>query len=243
MEIVEQQKDMVMSHDAEAKWAVVVEDRLAPMPRRLVKARDILHQAAAPPGMRLVRDLNSPNDVAFDPEEVVDLAAGNVFRLVAACATSQAGSRDAPPKLAFVVDDRWEVTVQPRQPGQTLRALLAVPDDVALFRDFESPRDERIEDHERVEFADGPVFVTRAAAPPRFTIIVQGTPHEWSKRRITYTEVVTLFDPQYPQHPEITYSVTYKNGPAQNPEGILAPGASVKVKDRMVFNVSSTSQS
>ena len=72
---------------------------------------------------------------------------------------------------------------------------------------------------------------------------MQGTPHEWSKLRITYTEVVTLFDPQYPQHPEITYSVTYKNGPAQNPEGILAPGASVNVKDRMVFNVSSTSQS
>jgi hypothetical protein len=243
MEVLEQQKSVSMLHGAEAKWAAVVEDRLAPMPRRLVKARDILHQAAAPPGVHLVRDLNSPHDVPFDPEAVVDLAAGNVFRLVAACVTSKAVPCDAPPKLAFVVDDRWEVTVQPRQTGQTLRALLAVPDDVALFRDFESPRDERIDDHERVEFADGPVFVTRAAAPPRITIIVEGTPHEWSKRRITYAEVVTLFDPQYPQHPEITYSVKYKNGPAENPEGILAPGASVKVKDKMVFNVSSTGQS
>ena len=75
------------------------------------------------------------------------------------------------------------------------------------------------------------------------TIIVEGTPHEWSKKEITYAEVVTLFDPTYPQHPEITYSVTYKRGHNDKPEGILSPGASVKVKDKMVFNVSSTGQS
>ena len=46
-----------------------------------------------------------------------------------------------------------------------------------------------------------------------------------------------------PQHPEITYSVTYKNGPSHKPEGILPPGAAVKVKERMVFNVSRTGQS
>jgi hypothetical protein len=75
------------------------------------------------------------------------------------------------------------------------------------------------------------------------TIIVEGTPHEWPKGEITYTEVVTLEDPTYPQHSELIYLVKYKNGHGNKPEGILSPGASVKVKEGMVFSVSSTGQS
>lgn len=75
------------------------------------------------------------------------------------------------------------------------------------------------------------------------TIIVEGTPHEWPKGEITYTEVVILEVPNYPQHPEITYLVKYKNGHGNKPEGILSPGASVKVKEGMIFSVRETGQS
>lgn len=75
------------------------------------------------------------------------------------------------------------------------------------------------------------------------TIIVEGTPHEWPKGDISYSEVVTLEVPDYAQHPEITYSVTYKKGHGNKPEGILSPGASVKVKEGVIFNVSETGQS
>lgn len=75
------------------------------------------------------------------------------------------------------------------------------------------------------------------------TIIVNGTPEKWPKQDITYAQVVTLFDPQYPQHPEVTYSVTYDHGPGQNREGILSPGGSVRIKERMVFNVKRTGES
>jgi len=75
------------------------------------------------------------------------------------------------------------------------------------------------------------------------TIVVEGTPHEWPKKEITYAEVVTLEVPDYSSHPEITYSVVYKRGQGNKPEGILVPGASVKVKEGMVFNVSETGQS
>ncbi len=75
------------------------------------------------------------------------------------------------------------------------------------------------------------------------TIIVEGTPHEWPKDDITYAEVVTLEVPDFPHHPEITYSVKYKKGHGNKPEGVLVPGASVKVKEGMVFNVSPTGQS
>lgn len=75
------------------------------------------------------------------------------------------------------------------------------------------------------------------------TIIVEGTPHEWPKGEITYTEVVTLEVPNYSAQSGITYSVTYKRGHGNKPEGILVPGASVKVKEGMVFSVSETGQS
>lgn len=75
------------------------------------------------------------------------------------------------------------------------------------------------------------------------TIIVDGTPHEWPKEEISYAEAVTLEVQNYPQHPEISYSVTYQRGHGHKPEGILAPGEHVKIKDGMVFHVSETGQS
>ena len=75
------------------------------------------------------------------------------------------------------------------------------------------------------------------------TIVVEGTEHEWPKGDISYAEVVTLEVPDYAQHPEVTYSVLYKRGHGNKPEGTLGPGASVKVKDGMLFNVSETGQS
>lgn len=76
------------------------------------------------------------------------------------------------------------------------------------------------------------------------TIIVEGTPHEWPKNEdISYEQVIRLEVPDYDKHPEITYSVTYKRGHGNKPEGILSPGASVKVKEGMVFSVSETGQS
>lgn len=76
------------------------------------------------------------------------------------------------------------------------------------------------------------------------TIVVEGTPHHWPKdEMIAYAQVVTLEVPDYAQHPEITYSVTYKRGHGEKPEGVLVPGGSVKVKEGMVFYVSETGQS
>jgi hypothetical protein len=75
------------------------------------------------------------------------------------------------------------------------------------------------------------------------TIIVEGTQHEWPKGEITYTEVVTLEVPDYAQHPDITYSVKYKRGQGNKPEGTLSLGGSVNVKEGMIFSVSPTGQS
>ncbi len=76
------------------------------------------------------------------------------------------------------------------------------------------------------------------------TIHVEGTPHEWPKNEmISYAQVVTLEVPTYPDHPEISYLVKYRRGHGEKPEGILAKGESIKVKDGMIFNVSETGES
>ncbi len=81
--------------------------------------------------------------------------------------------------------------------------------------------------------------------PKTVTIYVEGSPHEWPKDDdIAYAQVVTLEVPDYAQHPEITYAVTYRNGHGNKPEGILvAGGGAVKVKEGMIFNVSESGQS
>ncbi len=75
------------------------------------------------------------------------------------------------------------------------------------------------------------------------TIIVEGEPHDVEKDDISYDEVVTYAFPDFPSHPERTYSVKYRRGHGNKPEGVLVPGESVKVKDQMIFNVWFTGES
>lgn len=77
----------------------------------------------------------------------------------------------------------------------------------------------------------------------RVTIIVDGTAHKWPKGKITFGQVVTLEFPEYSPGDGINYSVKYTKGPKENPEGVLVSGASVEIKEGMVFHVTRTGQS
>ena len=77
----------------------------------------------------------------------------------------------------------------------------------------------------------------------KVTIIVEATPHEWPKGEITHEEVVSLEVPGYTSDSETTYSVGYERGQGNKPEGTMSSGASVKVKEGMIFHVSETGQS
>ena len=76
------------------------------------------------------------------------------------------------------------------------------------------------------------------------TIYVEGTPHEWPKNeKISFDQVVTWAFPDYSPTDSRTYTVKYKKGDHEKPEGQLAKGASIKVNDGMTFSVSRTGQS
>ncbi len=74
------------------------------------------------------------------------------------------------------------------------------------------------------------------------TIIVNAVAHPWTADEISYEQVVKLAFPN-PSAPNITYTVEYERGEGHKPAGSLVQGASVKVKDKMVFSVTETGRS
>ena len=127
--------------------------------------------------------------------------------------------------------------------GKALHLLAKIDPDKNLYREKEGSQPELLieNDFEPIHLRENEHFHSDTSRLT--TIIVEGSPYEWPKSVISYNEVVTLFAPHFSSHPEITYSVTYKRGHGNKPEGILSPGASVKVKKGMVFRVSATGQS
>jgi hypothetical protein len=75
------------------------------------------------------------------------------------------------------------------------------------------------------------------------TIIINGRPKTWTKDEISYAEVVALAALPLPPGEDPGFTVTYRNGQGNKPEGTLTEGHSVKVKDGMIFNVTPTNRS
>lgn len=61
--------------------------------------------------------------------------------------------------------------------------------------------------------------------------------------RLSYQDVVRLAEGDYIDSPTIIYTVAYAHGPVENKRGTLVKGASVFVKDGMVFNVGRSDKS
>ncbi|PVY40871.1 multiubiquitin domain-containing protein [Pontibacter virosus] len=76
-----------------------------------------------------------------------------------------------------------------------------------------------------------------------YNIIVSGRPRTFKGKEISFNEVVMLAYGATPQNPNTAYTVTYKRGEGNKPEGSMDAGDVVKVKEGMIFNVSATNKS
>lgn len=74
-------------------------------------------------------------------------------------------------------------------------------------------------------------------------IIVNTRPHQWAEKTISYDEVVNLAYPGQPVGEGEEVTVSYTRGHDDKHEGSLTPNHSVKVKNKMVFDVYRTSRS
>ncbi|MGO8935524.1 MAG: multiubiquitin domain-containing protein [Terracidiphilus sp.] len=75
------------------------------------------------------------------------------------------------------------------------------------------------------------------------TILVNGEPYEETETRISFEQVVKLAYPVPPSGTCIEFTVTCRNGPPANPKGTLTAGHSVKIQNRMIFDVTPTDRS
>jgi hypothetical protein len=77
--------------------------------------------------------------------------------------------------------------------------------------------------------------------PKDITIIVNGTPHVVAKEEMTFREIIALAE--LASGPNVSYTLTYRRGHGNKPEGSLVEGEFVKVKDGMIFNATATDKS
>ena len=76
-----------------------------------------------------------------------------------------------------------------------------------------------------------------------FTIIVNGRQKIVDKKEISFAEIVALAFDNPPAGVNIIFTITYRKGEGNKPEGSLVAGETVKIKEGMIFNVTATDKS
>lgn len=76
-----------------------------------------------------------------------------------------------------------------------------------------------------------------------FVISVNTREHKWSEREISFDQVVILAYGVISNDPKVIYTITYKRGHGNKPEGSMIKGEVIEVKNEMRFNVSESNQS
>lgn len=75
------------------------------------------------------------------------------------------------------------------------------------------------------------------------TIVVNGRQKTVTSKTLTFDEVVALAFDNPPTGENVLFTITYQRGMGNKPEGSLTAGEEVKVKEGMIFNVTSTNRS
>jgi hypothetical protein len=79
-------------------------------------------------------------------------------------------------------------------------------------------------------------------APKELIIIVNAREYMVAKEELTFDDIVAFYE-NPPKGPNVYFTVTYRRGHGNKPEGSLVAGESVRVKDRMIFVVTATDRS
>jgi len=86
------------------------------------------------------------------------------------------------------------------------------------------------------------IGVESPKAPKEVTIIVNAREHTVVKEEQSFDEIVAFYE-NPPKGPNVYFTVTYRRGHGNKPEGSLVAGESVRVKDGMIFIVTATDRS
>jgi multiubiquitin len=125
--------------------------------------------------------------------------------------------------------------------GEALYLLGHVAPHRELFREVTGDHEDHLvpRDMTAIHLKQDEHFYSQKAV----TILVNGEPHEETETRISFEAVVKIAYPVAPGGACIEYTVTYRHGPPANPKGSLTAGHSVKIRNRMIFDVTPTDRS
>lgn len=77
----------------------------------------------------------------------------------------------------------------------------------------------------------------------KFTIFVNSRPKKVTTMKLSFNDLLSLAFNPIPTGPNILFTITYRNGPRENPQGNLLEGGTVEIKEGMIFNVTATDKS
>ncbi len=163
------------TNSAEPRWIGVFNDRIIPLPRQKSPVSLIRLLASVPGDYVIVRDHQSPDDEVLDDGATIDLADGNVFRIVPRCDVGSPSPCNSPAKKALSVDDKFELIVVDQLPREAVLSLFGLDPSTVLCRDFESPNDPVIPAGALVHYVDGPTFLTRGSRPKHIDVVIATT--------------------------------------------------------------------
>ena len=129
--------------------------------------------------------------------------------------------------------------------GEALYRLGEIPTGLELYREVRGDREDQPvpSESEPIHLTEFEHFHSDPAQAKEFTIIVNGRKRVVASEELTFDEVVAFAFNPVPSGPNIVITVTYRHGPLENPEGVLAKGERVWIKNGMVFNVKATDRS
>jgi len=129
--------------------------------------------------------------------------------------------------------------------GAEIRQLGNIPAEDEIFLALKKPwEDEPIPDDMQVNLTrPGIEHFYSVSKHFNIELIVNGRPKQWTEKIITFEQVIVLAFGTYDPNPDKVYTVTYDKGPHENPEGSMVKGDKVYVKNKMIFNVTTTDKS
>ena len=129
--------------------------------------------------------------------------------------------------------------------GAEIRILGNIAAEDEIFLAIKKPwEDEPIPDDKQVNLARPEIehFYSKDKYF-KITLIVNGRPKQWTEKTVNFEQVVVLAYGTYDPNPNKVYTITYDNGPYENPAGSMVRGEKVYVKDKMIFNATATDKS
>lgn len=85
--------------------------------------------------------------------------------------------------------------------------------------------------------------ILQSSKEVKLELTVNGTPKSWSKRTISYNEIVKLAYGDAPSNPNAYFTVTYKRGQGNGEQGNVAPGQEIKATNKMKLYVTASNKS